>query len=193
MARSGPELPRRRCLHSASPFPAGVAQWQSPSLPSWPCRFDPGHPLQTRPTRTRQRHGSTQRAPERHRSPGHLPHSAPPTMPALRPQAPSRNAIRGRLRARSPSSINSSASADVDTCRADASASSRIRTSARRKRTGSGCEATPMSSCAARRQGLRCSCGLGPSTTGGRHRQDLVRSARRDELTNAGHVVRRTR
>ena len=24
---------------------AGVAQWQSPSLPSWPCRFDPGHPL----------------------------------------------------------------------------------------------------------------------------------------------------
>jgi hypothetical protein len=24
---------------------AGVAQWQSPSLPSWPCRFDPGRPL----------------------------------------------------------------------------------------------------------------------------------------------------
>ena len=26
---------------------AGVAQWQSPSLPSWPCRFDPGRPLKT--------------------------------------------------------------------------------------------------------------------------------------------------
>jgi hypothetical protein len=25
---------------------AGVAQWQSPSLPSWPCEFDSRHPLQ---------------------------------------------------------------------------------------------------------------------------------------------------
>jgi hypothetical protein len=24
---------------------AGVAQWQSPSLPSWPCEFDSRHPL----------------------------------------------------------------------------------------------------------------------------------------------------
>jgi hypothetical protein len=26
---------------------AGVAQWQSPSLPSWPCEFDSRHPLQS--------------------------------------------------------------------------------------------------------------------------------------------------
>ncbi len=31
------------------PGPAGVAQWQSPSLPSWPCGFDSRHPLHAKP------------------------------------------------------------------------------------------------------------------------------------------------
>ena len=40
--------PSKQCRGTATlhfALPAGVAQWQSPSLPSWPCRFDPGHPL----------------------------------------------------------------------------------------------------------------------------------------------------
>jgi hypothetical protein len=36
-------------LHRSCYGFAGVAQWQSPSLPSWPCRFDPGHPLRRSP------------------------------------------------------------------------------------------------------------------------------------------------
>jgi hypothetical protein len=34
------------------PSSAGVAQWQSPSLPSWLCGFDPRHPLQNLEPRT---------------------------------------------------------------------------------------------------------------------------------------------
>jgi hypothetical protein len=33
---------------AALPLAAGVAQWQSPSLPSWLCGFDPRHPLSGR-------------------------------------------------------------------------------------------------------------------------------------------------
>ena len=41
----------KRLKSQALPFQdrhgtAGVAQWQSPSLPSWPCEFDSRHPLQ---------------------------------------------------------------------------------------------------------------------------------------------------
>src|SRR5215217_9564790 len=34
-------------LHPAV-FPAGVAQWQSSSLPSWSCEFDSRHPLHSK-------------------------------------------------------------------------------------------------------------------------------------------------
>ena len=45
--KSGKKRRRRAWedVSARSPGTAGVAQWQSPSLPSWPCRFDPGHPL----------------------------------------------------------------------------------------------------------------------------------------------------
>jgi integrase len=46
-----PTLSPRPDTLSLAPSPghrhAGVAQWQSPSLPSWPCGFDSRHPLQT--------------------------------------------------------------------------------------------------------------------------------------------------
>ena len=38
--------------------PAGVAQWQSPSLPNWPRRSDSGHPLAVGSTPGRRRPGS---------------------------------------------------------------------------------------------------------------------------------------
>ena len=43
--RLRPGVPRKTVAGHALHHPAGVAQWQSSSLPSWPCRFDPGHPL----------------------------------------------------------------------------------------------------------------------------------------------------
>lgn len=46
---------------------ADVAQWQSPSLPSWPCGFDSRHPLQLRPKRAQRSSGkcSVQLSPGR--------------------------------------------------------------------------------------------------------------------------------
>ena len=43
------------------PKNAGVAQWQSPSLPSWPCGFDSHHPLQENNIRSRPDLGTDRR------------------------------------------------------------------------------------------------------------------------------------
>ncbi len=47
--RPSPTVERSLVAGTVRPHRAGVAQWQSPSLPSWSCGFDSRHPLQSSP------------------------------------------------------------------------------------------------------------------------------------------------